>query len=103
MDSPRNADARDSPRTQRTASMTLDLPHPLGPTTPTRSPGRGISVGSTKDLKPASLMWERRNLSFASSYNVQPQKVASWMKLPVREHSESSWEKPPKGAHSNRY
>src|SRR5687768_3108444 len=69
MDSPRNADARDSPRTQRTASMTFDLPQPLGPTTPTRSPGRGISVGSTKDLKPASLMWERRNLWFATSYN----------------------------------
>src|SRR5207344_365334 len=62
MVSPRKCLAEDSPSTQRTASMTLDLPHPLGPTTPTRSPGTGMWVGSTKDLKPASLMWERRNL-----------------------------------------
>jgi hypothetical protein len=33
-------------------------------------------VGSTNDLKPASLIWERRNLSFATSYNVQPGKIA---------------------------
>src|SRR4249920_2692999 len=62
MVSPRRCLADDSPSTQRTASMTLDLPHPFGPTTPTSCPGTGMWVGSTKDLKPASLMWERRNL-----------------------------------------
>src|SRR4030066_191764 len=75
MDSPRSADALDSPNTQRTASITLDLPQPLGPTPPTRSPGTGILVGSTKDLKPASLMWERRNLLFVTSYNRANQKT----------------------------
>src|SRR4249919_624877 len=62
MVSPRRCLAEDSPSTHRTASMTLDLPHPFGPTTPTSWPGTGMWVGSTKDLKPASLMWERRNL-----------------------------------------
>src|SRR5947208_9068722 len=55
MCSPRSCLAEDSPSTQRTASMTLDLPHPLGPTTPTSWPGTAMVVGSTKDLKPDSL------------------------------------------------
>src|SRR5471030_2516747 len=54
MCSPRNCFADDSPSTQRTASITLDLPQPLGPTTPTSCPGTEIEVGSTKDLKPES-------------------------------------------------
>ncbi len=60
MDSPRSSLARDSPSTQRTASMMLDLPQPLGPTTPTSWPGSTNWVGSAKDLKPASLMELRR-------------------------------------------
>ena len=36
IESPRNSLALDSPSTQRTDSITLDLPQPLGPTTPTR-------------------------------------------------------------------
>jgi hypothetical protein len=44
------------------ASMTLDLPHPLGPTTPTSCPGSGMWVGSTKDLKPASLIVRKAQL-----------------------------------------
>ncbi len=59
-DSPRSRPAADSPSTQRTASMMLDLPQPLGPTTPTNCPGTGIATGSTKLLKPASLIWVRR-------------------------------------------
>src|SRR3954471_17861012 len=55
MCSPRSCFADDSPSTQRTASMTLDLPQPLGPTTPTSCPGTAMEVGSTKDLKPDSL------------------------------------------------
>jgi len=42
--------------TQRTASMTFDLPQPFGPTTPVRLLGKLTWVGSTKDLKPASLI-----------------------------------------------
>src|SRR5580698_11533084 len=41
-----------APSTQATASTTLDLPLPLGPTT-TVTPGSSCSVeGSAKDLKP---------------------------------------------------
>lgn len=60
MDSPRSSDALDSPSTQRTASMMLDLPQPLGPTTPTSWPGSMKLVGSANDLKPESLMELRR-------------------------------------------
>src|SRR6478609_5001993 len=60
IDSPRSADALDSPSTQRTASITFDLPQPLGPTTPTSWPGTAMVVGSTKDLKPESLTWVSR-------------------------------------------
>ncbi len=56
MDSPRSSLALDSPSTQRTASMMLDLPQPLGPTTPTSCPGSMKLVRSAKDLKPESLM-----------------------------------------------
>src|SRR5690625_384687 len=56
MDSPRRLRAELSPITQRTASMMLDLPQPLGPTTALRLLGKVTVVGSTKDLKPASLM-----------------------------------------------
>src|SRR6185295_6385729 len=60
IESPRSADARDSPSTQRTASMTFDFPQPFGPTMPTSCPGTWIEVGSTNDLKPESLIWVRR-------------------------------------------
>ena len=56
MDSPRKVLAELSPITQRIASMMLDLPQPLGPTTPMRLLGNWTVVGSTKDLKPASLI-----------------------------------------------
>src|SRR5664279_3944256 len=64
IDSPRSADAFDSPSTQRTASMTLDLPQPLGPTMPTSWPGVAIVVGSTNDLNPESLICVRRKGDF---------------------------------------
>src|SRR5579864_3670762 len=60
IDSPRSADAFDSPSTHRTASMTFDLPQPFGPTMPTSCPGVAIDVGSTNDLKPESLICVRR-------------------------------------------
>ena len=47
-----NSLADDSPRTQRTDSITLDLPQPFGPTMPTRCPCNLIVVESTNDLKP---------------------------------------------------
>src|SRR6476646_9317241 len=50
----------DSPSTQRTASMMLDLPQPLGPTMDVRFEGSGSAEGSTKDLNPASFMEDRR-------------------------------------------
>src|SRR5512145_1925116 len=60
IESPRRCLAEISPITQRTASMTFDLPQPLGPTTPTRLLGKLMPVGSTKDLNPASLILVRR-------------------------------------------
>ena len=60
MDSPRNSLALLSPKTQRTASMMLDFPQPLGPTTPTSWPGNRKLVGSAKDLNPDNLMELRR-------------------------------------------
>ena len=56
IDSPRSTLAEPSPITQRTASMILDLPQPLGPTMPVRLVGAVKVVASTKDLKPASLI-----------------------------------------------
>ena len=66
IDSPRSAEAFDSPSTQRTASMTFDLPQPLGPTMPTSWPGVAMAVGSTNDLNPASLIWVRRNVTLGT-------------------------------------
>ena len=60
MDSPRSCLAEDSPSTQRTASMTLDLPQPLGPITAVRRPGVRMAAGSAKDLKPEIFIWVRR-------------------------------------------
>jgi hypothetical protein len=40
--------------------MMFDFPQPLGPTTPTRLPGKGSVVGSTNDLNPASLIFSSR-------------------------------------------
>jgi len=48
--------AEDSPKTQRTASITLDFPQPFGPTIPTIVDGRDKVVGSTKVLKPESFI-----------------------------------------------
>src|SRR6188768_208917 len=49
---PRRCLALCSPRTQRIESTMFDLPQPLGPTMPTTSWSKWITVRSTKDLKP---------------------------------------------------
>src|SRR5687768_11570678 len=54
MPAPRIDLGEDSPITQRIASSTLDLPQPLGPTTPVRPSSIRSSAGSTKLLKPVS-------------------------------------------------
>src|SRR5687768_12100688 len=54
MPAPRIDLGEDSPITQRIASSTLDLPQPLGPTTPVRPSSVRNSAGSTKLLKPVS-------------------------------------------------
>src|SRR5262245_17697547 len=49
-----------APITQRSDSRMLDLPQPLGPTTPVMPASIRNSVGSTKDLKPEILRrWKR--------------------------------------------
>src|SRR5262245_52408616 len=56
IESPRRCFADPSPNTHRIPSMMFDLPQPLGPTMPMRLLGNLIVVGSTNDLKPASLI-----------------------------------------------
>ena len=56
IDSPLRYLADDSPNTHLTASITFDLPHPFGPTIPTRFEGSRSVVGSTKVLKPESFI-----------------------------------------------
>src|SRR5436190_18864617 len=63
MPPPRSDFGLDSPIAQRIASRRLDLPQPLGPTTPVRPPSILSSHASTKLLKPLSL--SRRIRKFA--------------------------------------
>lgn len=76
IESPRKCFADISPMTQRTASMTFDLPQPLGPTMPTRFVGNWKAVGSTKDLKPESLILLSRICDDSCSSNdTQPSRA----------------------------
>src|SRR5689334_21834019 len=63
MPPPRSDLGLDSPIAQRIASRRLDLPQPLGPTTPVRPGSMRSSAGSTKLLKPLSLSRRIRKLS----------------------------------------
>src|SRR6056300_2083599 len=68
---PRIAEARFTPMTHRNASRRLDLPQPLGPTTPVRPSDITNSVGSTKLLKPFKRNLENRTgRPFGDSYPV---------------------------------
>ena len=49
---PRRSRARCSPNTQRTASETLDLPHPFGPTIAVTPGSNARYVVSANDLNP---------------------------------------------------
>src|ERR1700732_1407247 len=51
-----------SPRTQRIASTTLDLPQPLGPTTAVAPGLKLMTVASRNDLKPTNSRLLRRIL-----------------------------------------
>jgi hypothetical protein len=51
---PRSRRARCSPSTQRTASDTLDLPQPFGPTMAVTPCSNVRYVGSANDLKPCN-------------------------------------------------
>jgi hypothetical protein len=52
---PRSVFADCSPRTHSTASVTLDLPDPFGPTMTVTPRSRCIGTRSAKDLKPLSV------------------------------------------------
>ncbi len=64
---PRMRLAEVSPIAQRRASTRLDLPQPLGPTTPVMPGSIDNSVSSTKVLKPLSLSLENCNGSDPSA------------------------------------
>src|ERR1700733_60359 len=59
---PRNRVGACSPSTQRIASTTFDLPHPLGPTTAVAPGLKLITVASRNDLKPTNSRLLRRIL-----------------------------------------
>src|ERR1700682_6583586 len=59
---PRSRVGACSPRTHRMASTTLDLPHPLGPTTAVIPGEKPIVVESRNDLKPSNSRLLRRML-----------------------------------------
>src|SRR5487761_1490937 len=59
---PRSRVGACSPSTQRIASTTFDLPHPLGPTTAVIPDAKLIDVESKKDLKPTNSRLLRRIL-----------------------------------------
>src|SRR5690242_7210322 len=69
--------------TQRIASMMFDLPQPFGPTMPDIFVGRCSVVGSTKDLKPDSLIVVKRMKTAASD---APRARASAKKSDSRRH-----------------
>src|SRR5437879_12689594 len=56
---PRSALADCSPSTQRIASETFDLPHPLGPTMAVTPGSKFKEVLSAKDLKPKTVKFLR--------------------------------------------
>src|SRR5688500_7553897 len=64
---PRSRRARCSPSTQRTASETLDLPHPLGPTIAVTPASKSRSTWSAKDLNPWSSSLRSRTLDSPDS------------------------------------
>ena len=71
MPPPRIDLGEDSPITQRIASSRLDLPQPLGPTTPVNPGSMRNSVGSTKDLKPV-----RRRRFICTEWHRAGQRIA---------------------------
>src|SRR3989344_606824 len=67
-----------SPKTKRNASATLDLPEPLGPTTPTMGEPNTSSVFLPKDLNPESSMDLRlRNIEPYCSKSIRAHAQAS--------------------------
>ena len=77
-ESPRRRLAALSPITQRIASMMLDLPQPFGPTTPVMLVGKCSVVGSTKDLKPDSLIVDRR-MRVGGPWRRVPAPLLNWI------------------------
>src|SRR5436190_20322754 len=72
---PRSALADCSPNTQRIASDTLDLPHPLGPTMAVTPGWKFRHVLSAKDLKPKTVKFLRYMISVKTTKPAQVSKV----------------------------
>src|SRR3974390_1584514 len=68
---PRSALADCSPSTQRIASDTLDLPHPLGPTIAVTPGWKFRLVLSAKDLNPSTVKF-LRYMIFLKQYHLWP-------------------------------
>src|ERR1017187_7270139 len=72
MPPPRMALAELAPITQRSASSRLDLPQPLGPTTPVRPGSMRKSAAATNDLNPV-----RRSLEKCTAFGFRPS-LSTW-------------------------
>src|SRR5690606_14235741 len=80
IESPRSVLAELSPSPQRIASMILDFPQPFGPTTPIKLLGNLTVVGTTKVLKPASLILLRR----MEPYGLEPERAIAARRAAAR-------------------
>ena len=86
MPPPRRLLGLDSPIAQRIASKRLDLPQPLGPTTPVRPGSMRSSAGSTKLLNPLSFSRRMRNLWPSPGSPYPPAFRSSCCKLVQSQH-----------------
>src|SRR5580704_11079446 len=75
-----------SPSTHLIASTTLDLPHPLGPTTAVTPGAKLMLVCSQKDLKPTSSRLLRRIYHRLRHTTLQPGNEATCYKARASSH-----------------
>src|SRR3546814_15028241 len=89
---PRSDRALDSPIVQRIASSRLDLPQPLGPTTPDNPRSILSSVESTKLLKPESLSsWKFKAAPTHARQRDSAARRQAWAAVPSHtQHSTTS-------------
>jgi hypothetical protein len=79
IDSPRNSEAFDSPSTQRTESITLDLPQPFGPTTPTSCPGSAMRRRIDEGFEAGKFQFGQAHEPERGRYSRAPEEIGKSM------------------------